>query len=299
MKISDRDKMVLLVVVGIIVLVLSIFVFYPNITGDNETLEQEVEALKYERDQLNQLMGEKDSYENDALTMQAELEKMKAQFPVKIYPENSIMDMVNMEDELDIKVKSVESTEAEQVILEGTEAGTEEGTDIASTNTDDGTDTSEQDAQNLSENGMQRSTAELAIPELQQTYQSNYSLFKVGTNATFNTDYTGLKNVISYLKDLDKKNRGVISSLTATYNKDSGILNCAVAVNNYYMEGTDKAYEEPVVPNVDTGVSNLFGTLNQSSERKSNSQDENSDNASAEGTESTENPGTEGEMTQQ
>lgn len=299
MKISDRDKMVLLVVVGIVVLVLSIFVFYPNITGDNETLEQEVEALKYERDQLNQLMGEKDSYENDALTMQAELEKMKAQFPVKINPENSIMDMVNMEEELDIRVESVESLEPEQVIMEGTEEGTEEGTDIASTNTDDGTDTSEQDAQNLSENGMQRTTAEIAIPELQQTYQSNYSLFKVGTNVTFNTDYTGLKNVISYLKDLDKKNRGVISSLTAAFNKETGILSCAVTVNNYYMEGTDKAYEEPVVPNVDTGVTNLFGTLNQSSERKSDSQDESSEDTSAEGTESTENPGTEGETTQQ
>lgn len=299
MKISDRDKMVLLVVVGIVVLVLSIFVFYPNITGDNETLEQEVEALKYERDQLNQLMGEKDSYENDALTMQAELEKMKAQFPVKINPENSIMDMVNMEEELDIRVESVESLEPEQVIMEGTEEGTEEGTDIASTNTDDGTDTSEQDAQNLSENGMQRTTAEVAIPELQQTYQSNYSLFKVGTNVTFNTDYTGLKNVISYLKDLDKKNRGVISSLTAAFNKETGILSCAVTVNNYYMEGTDKAYEEPVVPNVDTGVTNLFGTLNQSSERKSDSQDESSEDTSAEGTESTENPGTEGETTQQ
>lgn len=299
MKISDRDKMVLLVVVGIVVLVLSIFVFYPNITGDNETLEQEVEALKYERDQLNQLMGEKDSYENDALTMQAELEKMKAQFPVKINPENSIMDMVNMEEELDIRVESVESLEPEQVIMEGTEEGTEEGTDIASTNTDDGTDTSEQDAQNLSENGMQRTTAEIAIPELQQTYQSNYSLFKVGTNVTFNTDYTGLKNVISYLKDLDKKNRGVISSLTAAFNKETGILSCAVTVNNYYMEGTDKAYEEPVVPNVDTGVTNLFGTLNQSSERKSDSQDESSEDTSAEGSESTENPGTEGETTQQ
>ena len=290
MKISDRDKMLTLVIVGVVVLLVSIFVVYPKITSENETMQSEIESLQSERDQLMALMADKENYENDSLTMQSELEKMKAQFPAKLYPEDAVMDMVRMSEDLDIKISSVNSSEPQQLLPEETQGDAEdaENTDIASTNEDNGEDTSEQDAQNLSENGMQRTTADvgtLEIPGLEEEYVSNYLLYKVTVDTAFETDYIGMKNVISYLKDIDKKNRGVISSLTASFNSEAGTLSCAASINNYYMEGTDKAYEEPAVPNVDLGVTNLFGTVDSSSSRKSKSSD--SDSEESEQTEST------------
>lgn len=289
MKMSDKNKMLILVGIGILVLVLSIFVFYPQITSEDEELKQQISMLDSERDQLEQLMAKKGDYENEALTMQSDLEKMKAQFPAKIHDEDIIMDVVRMGEELDVEISSVSSTEPEQVLLEGTDENGE-GTDVSATNTDDGTDTSESDAENLQENGMQNSTADFSLPELEQQYTSNYSLYKVSENITFTTDYTGLKNVISYLKDLDKKNRGVISSITASFTKETGMLECTADINNYYMEGMDKAYEEPAIPNVDIGVPNLFGTINESSARESGSDEgesEESNNSEGEAEETT------------
>ena len=295
MKISDRDKMLALVLIGIVVLLVSVFVVYPKITAENETMQAEIDSLQSERDQLTALMADKDNYENDSMTMQAELEKMKAQFPAKLYPENAIMDIVHMSEDLDLKVSSVNSSDPQQLLPEEAQGDSEEteGTDIDSTNQDSGEDTSEQDAQNLSENGMQRTTADVGsveIPGLEEEYVSNYLLYKVTVDTSFETDYNGMKNVISYLKDIDKKNRGVISSLTASFNSESGILTCAASINNFYMEGTDKAYEEPAVPNVDLGVTNLFGTVDSSSSRKSKSSDsdsEESEQGESEQTEST------------
>ena len=76
----------------------------------------------------------------------------------------------------------------------------------------------------------------------------------------FKTDYKGLKDMIDYINHYSE--RMTISSITVSYDQETGELTGAVVVNLYSISGVDKREPIPATGVTDFGTSNIFGTGN-------------------------------------
>jgi len=69
------------------------------------------------------------------------------------------------------------------------------------------------------------------------------------------TDYSGVKKAVDFINTAaEKKN---ISSLSLTYNQETGFLSGTMVINEYVVYGLGKEYVKPQVEGP-TGVSNIF-----------------------------------------
>ena len=69
------------------------------------------------------------------------------------------------------------------------------------------------------------------------------------------TDYAGVKKAVDFINAAaEKKN---ISSLSLTFNQETGFLSGAMVINEYAVYGLGKEYVKPQVDGP-TGVSNIF-----------------------------------------
>lgn len=69
------------------------------------------------------------------------------------------------------------------------------------------------------------------------------------------TEYTGIKKAVDFINAAaEKKN---ITSLSLSYNQESGFLSGSMVVNEYAVYGLGKVYEKPQVDGP-TGVNNIF-----------------------------------------
>lgn len=76
---------------------------------------------------------------------------------------------------------------------------------------------------------------------------------------SYKTSYNGLKNTILHTNQ--HVNRMVIDSVTASFDSATGYLSGSMTLNQFYIAGTENAYQEPYVPTLEIGVPNIFGTI--------------------------------------
>ncbi len=75
----------------------------------------------------------------------------------------------------------------------------------------------------------------------------------------YETSYAGLKNTILHTKQ--HQNRMVIDAVTASFDSTTGYLSGSMTLNQFYIAGTENAYQEPYVPTLEIGLPNIFGTI--------------------------------------
>ena len=76
----------------------------------------------------------------------------------------------------------------------------------------------------------------------------------------FQTDYNGIKAAVDFINTCaEKKN---ISSLSLSYNQETGFLSGSMVVNEYTAYGLGKEYKKPQVVGP-TGVNNIFSLGNE------------------------------------
>ena len=75
---------------------------------------------------------------------------------------------------------------------------------------------------------------------------------------SYQASYAGLKNTIIHTNQ--HANRMVIDAVTASYDATSGYLMGDMTLNQFYIAGTENAYQEPYVPTIEIGLPNIFGT---------------------------------------
>lgn len=81
----------------------------------------------------------------------------------------------------------------------------------------------------------------------------------VPMSMAYQSSYKGLKDTIKYTNN--HQNRMVIDSISAAYDGTTGLVTGGMTLNMYYVTGTEKVYEEPYVPHMNMGVSNIFGSI--------------------------------------
>lgn len=243
MTISSRDKKLLIVFGGILLLVLVFFFVYRPTMEKNDVLVQENEVLQTRLWDLQAKEAMKDDYLQETDRMTKEINQLIASFPSYLMYENEIMDTVALESGEDVSVSALTITDPVLIPVVAADSTSVDGT--ATTDTTDGTATDG------------TSTDETTVTS---NLSNQYALYDVNSAITYDASYAGLKKMIAQIADA--KDRKSITTLTATFDEETGELNGSISFESYFVMGQDKEYVPADIPSVSHGTNNIFGTIN-------------------------------------
>lgn len=258
---STRDKKIIIVLVGAVLLALSYFLVFQQAQEKKTQLESENATLKQKYDELSILATKVEDYKKEMVTMNDEIEKTLVHYPSYLQIEDTIMDVVSLEEETKSRVSNL-SVATPTAIDINTGATVDENA-AATTTTDDSTTTDGTTTDSTTTDGTTTdgTTTTDQTAATQNTIQPLYQLYGVESTVVFEANNKGLKKLIELVAGAD--NRQKVASLTVAFNESKGILDGTLVYDAYFLYGIDKAYESPYIPSMPHGTKNVFGTVGE------------------------------------
>lgn len=253
MKLSKRDRGLLLMIGGIAILLCVYYFVFLNLQEKTSALEANNALLESVISQLKELDKNREQYLADTETFKEDNEEIKALFPVGMEEEDDILYVNGLEGTLSeyyassIGMPSAVAYELAYPAVEQISVDQMLGTDPTAT-----TEVAE------TTEATDGTSVEGATLEAETGYGS-CRLWYVPVTTSYETNYVSLKQLVKAVtEDSDKKS---IEEVTITYNEENGILSGSMVSNYYYLTGTDEAYSTPEVSGVAVGTSNPFRSV--------------------------------------
>lgn len=256
MSISERDKKILIVFVGILIFALVYYFPIRSYTEDAEKLNTENVGLTAKLAELEAKVARESEIKAETTNYEADTLAMVAKFPSFLQVENEIMDIVGLEKELKVEVplitvntpvemKASDTPEVAEAPAAPQEVATEEAPEEAST-----TDASTTEAPAADET------------EVAPAAANKYKLYDMSTNINYKGGYDSLKKFLDKIaKSSDKKS---INSVSLTFDNKTGNLDGNIVYDSYFLVGSDRPYEEIITKTIRHGTKNIFGTVDTS-----------------------------------
>lgn len=292
MKVSMRDKKILLMFIGILVFFVGWYFGYRPQMEKADQIEDLNGALEEQLQDLLELAENKDFYVSETASIKDKISEYISEFPADVRPEDGIVLANKMENELGFQITNVGVGEKEFVAsIDGSSeedlAQSQDQTmsEQANAQTQDqidnieGTDSqAEADLQNASDAAVADQSSDSQVPVL---YRTQVTL-------QFNGTYAGLKKAVLYVAD--QSGRMTLDNVNASYDTSTGNLTGTIIVNIFSMSGTERTYTEPDAGSVAYGTANIFGTVEQNapaeaSDQNTDTQNTDAQNADAQSTE--------------
>lgn len=263
-SISNREKRILLMLFGVLLLVISyVAVFQPQMESASTISDQNTE-LDARLNQLLDMASKKEYYQTKTEEMQQEIDSYCAQFPADIKEEDGIVLAQNIEKFSGISIETVgtgvrlmisedgtiddsQDTSNQQTLSEQDNQATKEQVDQIEGNTTDSTETN------------QTQTADALVEDTPTLYRTQDTLEYTGT-------YANLKKAVQYINS--QTGRMTVDNITTTFDSASGGITGTITVNIYSMSGIGTTYQEPDAGTSNYGKKNLFGTLEKQKSTK-------------------------------
>lgn len=246
---STRDKKLLIVLAGVILIALSYFFVFQKQNEKRDEYEAENQQLEIQYNDLYEKAQRADEYNAEIDEMNANIEAKLSEYPSYLQIENVIMDVVNLEEAADTKISSLTVAEAVAVEMANESETTEEtAADTAEASED------ELDDADASEEG----AATDADASDNSIKTSSMQLYNMESTLDFTSNTKGLKALIRGI--VESKNKQSINSLTVAYDSSSGQITGNLLYDSFFLYGLDKPYEEPFIPSISHGKDDLFGT---------------------------------------
>ena len=251
MSISERDKKILIVFVGILIFALVYYFPIRSYTEDAEKLNTENVGLTAKLAQLEAKVARESEIKAETTNYEADTLALVAKFPSFLQVENEIMDIVGLEKELKVEVplitvntpvemKSSDAPEAETTQAPPQEVATEEAPEAS-----DATEAPVADE-----------------TEVAPAVANKYKLYDMSTNINYKGGYDSLKKFLDKIaKSTDKKS---INSVSLTFDNKTGNLDGNIVYDSYFLAGSDRPYEEIITKTIRHGTKNIFGTVDTS-----------------------------------
>lgn len=255
MSISERDKKILIVFVGILIFALVYYFPIRSYTEDAEKLNTENVGLTAKLAELEAKVARESEIKAETTNYEADTLALVAKFPSFLQVENEIMDIVGLEKELKVEVplitvntpvemKSSDAPEAETTQAAPQEVATEEAPEAAPE------EASTTEAPVTDETGVAPAVA------------NKYKLYDMSTNINYKGGYDSLKKFLDKIaKSTDKKS---INSVSLTFDNKTGNLDGNIVYDSYFLAGSDRPYEEIITKTIRHGTKNIFGTVDTS-----------------------------------
>ncbi len=247
MNLSNRDKGLLLGLAGLLIAAVVYFLIFTPFVQKAEEKKAELTVLQEREAQLMEMEANMDFYNDEITRLSREKEAYLVQFPSTIKEESEIMYAVELEENVEIEFSALNYGTAMPVAADGTAAPAE---GEAAEQTEE-TQAAEQAAEG------QVAEGQVGRTEPVDSTEGELSAYCIPMVMTYQSSYKGLKESITYTNAYN--NRMVIDALTATFDATTGKITGNMTLNMYLITGTGKLYEEPYVPAMKFGVSNIFG----------------------------------------
>jgi len=255
MSISERDKKILIVFVGILIFALVYYFPIRSYTEDAEKLNTENVGLTAKLAELEAKVARESEIKAETTNYEADTLALVAKFPSFLQVENEIMDIVGLEKELKVEVplitvntpvevKGSDTPEAETTEAPPQEVATEEAPEASPE------EASTTEASVADETGVAPAVA------------NKYKLYDMSTNINYKGGYDSLKKFLDKIaKSTDKKS---INSVSLTFDNKTGNLDGNIVYDSYFLAGSDRPYEEIITKTIRHGTKNIFGTVDTS-----------------------------------
>ena len=255
MSISERDKKILIVFVGILIFALVYYFPIRSYTEDAEKLNTENVGLTAKLAELEAKVARESEIKAETTNYEADTLALVAKFPSFLQVENEIMDIVGLEKELKVEVplitvntpvemKSSDAPEAETTQAPPQEVATEEAPEAAP-----------EEASTTEAPGADETEVAPAVA-------NKYKLYDMSTNINYKGGYDSLKKFLDKIaKSTDKKS---INSVSLTFDNKTGNLDGNIVYDSYFLVGSDRPYEEIITKTIRHGTKNIFGTVDTS-----------------------------------
>lgn len=244
MSISDRDKKILLVFLGILVFGLVYFFPIRGYMDDTEKLKAENISLNPKLTDLQEKAARETEIKNETADLRSKTTKAIAKFPSLLRTENEIMAIVKFEKELKIEVPSITVSapvEVQTAVSADSvpEAAPSENSETASVEATDDT--------------VVATAAGIA---------SKYTLYDMSTSIDYKGGYKSMKKLLKKIaKSSDKKS---INTVSLSFDEKTGNLDGNIIYDSYFLLGSDRPYEEIITKTIKHGKKNIFGTVDAS-----------------------------------
>lgn len=251
MNFSKRDRNILLVVAGVLVVLAVYFFVFLNLQEKTEALKQENQILDDVIVKLKDLDKNREQYLADTEQFKEENQEIKEEFPAGMKEEDDILYINGLEGSLGeyyasaLGMPSAVNYEAAYPVPETINVD-----EMLAGTTTAATDTAAAADDTASTDGAVLSDA---------SAYTDVKLYYVPVSTAFDVNYVSFKQLITAMAgDADKKS---IEEVSLTYNEETGLLSGTMTSNFYYMQGTDEVYETPDVNGVSVGTSNPFRSV--------------------------------------
>lgn len=253
MSISERDKKILIVFVGILIFALVYYFPIRSYTEDAEKLNTENVGLTAKLAELEAKVARESEIKAETTNYEADTLAMVAKFPSFLQVENEIMDIVGLEKELKVEVPLITvNTPVEMKSSDTPEAQTTEATEAPQ---EVATEEAPEEA----------STTEAPVADetgVAPAVANKYKLYDMSTNINYKGGYDSLKKFLDKIaKSTDKKS---INSVSLTFDNKTGNLDGNIVYDSYFLAGSDRPYEEIITKTIRHGTKNIFGTVDTS-----------------------------------
>ena len=250
MKLKDRDKAALLIVLSVIILVAVYFGVFTRFNDKTSTLKSENATLQDEVNTLQSMEARKDEVQADTDAKVAQVNEIIKDFPSEVRTEGIIKEFYDMYHS---EIKSVK-IESESYTMNTPFYGADASADgqlaaaeaPAETVAEDAT-TTESTEEALSGDA----TAEQLIAA-----QPNMVGYQSIANVTFTTSYNGVKQVIDFINE--NENRMVINTFNIAPGDVGNRYSVTIQASFFTLSGTGKEYVEPKIRGVKEGTPNIF-----------------------------------------
>ena len=257
MSISERDKKILIVFVGILIFALVYYFPIRSYTEDAEKLNTENVGLTAKLAELEAKVARESEIKAETTNYEADTLALVAKFPSFLQVENEIMDIVGLEKELKIEVPLITvNTPVEMKGSDTPEAETTQATEAPQeVATEEAPEAAPEEA----------STTEAPVADetgVAPAVANKYKLYDMSTNINYKGGYDSLKKFLDKIaKSTDKKS---INSVSLTFDNKTGNLDGNIVYDSYFLAGSDRPYEEIITKTIRHGTKNIFGTVDTS-----------------------------------
>ena len=237
MKLTEKDKNLLLILAVIAAFCLPLVLLVQPAMNKCEALTREISELQSRKSYLDQIVAAGSTYQEEAENIAVKKEELMNRFPSDIPQEASLLFMDNTEKKLPISLYQVGF--GEDVAMQMTSAPTQEAIDQVEADTGDVTDDSV-----------------YADTTSQTAVTSGLTGISTSTDFSYTAGYEEFKEFLDYIENYN--DRMVITSLTASYAMDMNQVNGNFTLIQYALKGEDRNPVSFLEPEMLQGTNNIF-----------------------------------------
>ena len=217
-EIQERDKKVILLALAAILLAVSYYLGYKNLTSDIEKYDKAYTELKVREDDLREKMANQERYEKTIVDDKAAYAKIMSSYSSNITQTSEIEFINILERATDAWISSVSLGTATPIYTFGQLESANPSTEGAPYKTDD-------------------------------------VGYKTTMTIAYTAEYDQWKDLVQYINNYFSKN--VIENISMTYADSTGEVSGSMTLGLYSISGSDTQYVEPEF-DIQTGTDNIF-----------------------------------------